>query len=55
MLISVVGDSEVLGYSDYTFTLTAGASGIPTDDYLALQFPKDFFERYSDYSGVSCA
>ncbi|KRW99610.1 hypothetical protein PPERSA_03411 [Pseudocohnilembus persalinus] len=53
--VTASGDLEVLGYSDYTFTLTAGASGIPADDYIAFQFPDDFFERFSDYSNVGCA
>lgn len=54
MTVSVTGDSEVLGVSDYTFTLTNGATDITTDDYIALQFPDDFFEKYSDFSGVTC-
>lgn len=36
MIVSVTGDPAVLGTSDYTFTLTGGASGIDTVAYIAL-------------------
>lgn len=55
MVITVDGDETVLGKTSYTFTVTSGASGIDTVGYLALQFPEDFFEKYSDFSGVTCS
>ena len=49
-----VGDTKVLGKVDYTFSFTTG-SALTTGDYFVVQFPTDFFERFSDYSAITCA
>ncbi len=52
--VTAVGSNEVLGYVNYTFTFVNGLSDITNTDYIGFEFPTDFFERYSDYSGVTC-
>ncbi|KAL4505423.1 hypothetical protein ABPG72_002485 [Tetrahymena utriculariae] len=46
--------NKVLQTEDYTFTFKTSAV-IKTTDFFALQFPPDYFNRFSDYSKVTTA
>lgn len=52
--VTAVGSNEVLGKVNYTFTFSNGNLDITNTDYIGFEFPVDFFERFSDYSGVTC-
>lgn len=45
--VTYVGSTQVLGLTNYTFTFSAGAQPITSSDYFALEFPKDFFNRFT--------
>ncbi|EAR88803.2 hypothetical protein TTHERM_00262990 (macronuclear) [Tetrahymena thermophila SB210] len=47
-------NNKVLQTEDYTFTFKTSAT-IKTTDFFALQFPPDYFNRFSDYSQVTTA
>lgn len=44
----------MLGRQDISLTFTAGADSIKMTDYIAFEFPRDFFIRYSDFADVGC-
>jgi hypothetical protein len=51
--VEYTGSNQVLQTGTYNFTFQL-ARKVPAGDYFRAQFQKDYFERYSDYSGVRC-
>lgn len=47
------GSNQVLQTGTYNFTFQL-AHGLAAGDYFSVQFPQDYFARFSDYSGVAC-
>lgn len=40
--VVIVGSTEVLGFSNYTFTFTPNLD-LKTTDFFVIQFPNNFF------------
>ena len=52
--VTFTGSNLVLGSTAYAFSFRAGAA-IAVTDFFALQFPNDYFSKFADFSGVTCA
>jgi len=44
-----------LGTTDYQLDFTISGRDVKPADWFAIEFPLNYFDRFADYSGVTCA